>query len=129
MLEGGFAEAESKRVTIEDATFDEFSSFIGALLDGAPITEKNVESLRKLSDKYDTADLLRRCREFVWKSGMDVLQKFVIAEKWDDGRLLQKLTGEIGDADTLKRLEAGGMMTKLKPDTVSLILKKGFSFI
>lgn len=47
-----------------------------------------MESLRKLSDKYDTADLLRRCREFVWKSGMDVLQKFVIAEKWDDGRLL-----------------------------------------
>ncbi|KAH7717382.1 CBN-BATH-25 protein [Aphelenchoides avenae] len=129
MLEGGFAEAESKRVTIEDATFDEFSSFIRALLDGAPITEKNVESLHRLSDKYYTAELLQRCREFVWKSGMNVLQKFVVAEKWDDALLLQKLTGEIGDADTLKRLEAGGMMTELKPSTLSLILKKGFSFI
>lgn len=37
MLEGSFAEAESKRVTIDDATFDEFSSFVGALLEGAPV--------------------------------------------------------------------------------------------
>lgn len=105
MLEGSFAEAESKRVTIEDATFDEFSSFVDALLEGGPITGSfmnfdfqlsilladYVEALHRLSDKYDTADLLRRCREFVWKSDTDVLQKFIVAEKWDDAPLLVNL--------------------------------------
>lgn len=105
MLEGNFAEAETKRVAIEDATFDEFSGFLEALVRNGEITGRsspphdnilcistlieNLESLHRLAYKYDTKELTLRCRTFVWTTDkMELLQKFTRAEAWEDDVLL-----------------------------------------
>ncbi|KAH7706712.1 BTB and MATH domain-containing protein 38 [Aphelenchoides avenae] len=130
MFESGFKEAQDKRVVIEDATFDHFTAFVEALDGKDRPNARNVEALDKLSDKYDTQDLLQRCREFLWKTDqLQLFDKFCLAEQWEDEKLLMQLTGDIHSVSCLKHLEEQGMATKLQPTTVDLILSKGFNFI
>ncbi|KAH7709063.1 BTB/POZ domain-containing protein [Aphelenchoides avenae] len=130
MFESDYKEAHDKRVIIEDATVDDFTAFIKALDGKDKPSGKNIEALHKLCDKYDTQDLLQRCREFLWKTDeVKLFNKFCLAEQWEDEKLLKQLTGDIHSVSCLKQLEQEGMATKLQPTTVDLILNKGFSFI
>lgn len=124
MFESDYKEAHDKRVIIEDATVDDFTAFIKAL-DGKDkpsgklnrprgytgIDEilnknfalgKNIEALHKLCDKYDTQDLLQRCREFLWKTDeVKLFNKFCLAEQWEDEKLLVgSLLGRLLSKDT-----------------------------
>ncbi|KAH7722971.1 Protein BATH-7 [Aphelenchoides avenae] len=120
-----FPEGEPRKVKLDGVSANDFQQFMAAISGTGTLSAQNVNGIRELADRFDVPELLKRCSDFVCRvEDMPLLEKFQLAENWQDNQLMTSLTALVGTGKCFTGLLQAGIRTTLASETQDLIFKK-----